>query len=1139
MAEKQFARSGGNSLEFFAEDDPLAELARIVGFEPKPVAANDQKRDSRVVSVPSPVAAVTEAAPERVAEQPQHPLFNLEDELTREFERYEAPRREPAVVVDQQSAAVDVRPAVADDIELEPVFAETAVAVAEPVSPVAYDAIQRGEPVFDAPTETHSIEGEADGDLVDDSEFASMFADAEPFDAPEPVAFSAEAIAAVEAEITVGNEHAEAFEQPAVVSDTRDDNGQDTDFSWPVSDAPQAFATDEPVTSAVEPTFSRAEPVDPVFESAEEHFDLAQELEMAIKSAALAPVPAIEPEPAFQVKAQLRPHLPVTNFSVQRSNYRAEPRLDSRPSGVDEGVGGDALEMMAAEMPAVEFDRLADEAPARAFAEPSFSGTIEPAFDETASPADPAFDFAFDADLTAELAPQDSLAASPTTEAVEIPETVSARRVDPFDADDLLADVARYPVPNQRLSPLFDDEDKVGTKNAGKPERSEERQPQPVATLRAPETEQVSVSEKRAEPAFDDPFADQNFDFDFDDIDFDLADLSFDDPEPLAPAVQTRAEEVKPVEEIRQTETRGRAAEPVVPFRVTTKITDLSETPMRQPVARRAEPRVEPDSETVLPFDPSQIAEAEEIPEAIADMDVPSLPVVEPEEKVAHPPEYDIDIDAEMANLFQPIGHAPAVAAKAVPVSDGGFANPAWAVAPNDANPDPVKASFDEFDEFERALEEDFRRTLTQPVEDDASVAKMTLGPNGGYVERAPRRGLSRGLVLSLAMLLVCGTAVGAGAYLYLSGGNETATALTGPRVIVADKEPIKVVPENRGGLTVPNQDKAVYDRVAGNVVEDPKQDSLLSSKEEPIDVVQRTLIPETLPLEGAEDSDDVNPTPVGETEDARLLANETATDTTAETDTTAGVSPRKVRTMIVKSDGTLVPRETIVEETSTAAATDTTERSVLAEPTGTTRSANLNLDNMKPVTQTPVETAQDAAATDATAGQEDAAPVTTDTTDGLADPPVRVVKTTKIDETQVDNTKIDDKAPIPESRPVDQPVNIVGTVTDQGNLRETTNETAAAADTGKKTQVASLQPGSYVMQIASLPSEAEAKKSYASLSSKFGGVIGGRGVDIKKVEVAGKGTFYRVRIPVGSKDDAAALCVKYRAAGGTCLISK
>lgn len=44
---------------------------------------------------------------------------------------------------------------------------------------------------------------------------------------------------------------------------------------------------------------------------------------------------------------------------------------------------------------------------------------------------------------------------------------------------------------------------------------------------------------------------------------------------------------------------------------------------------------------------------------------------------------------------------------------------------------------------------------------------------------------------------------------------------------------------------------------------------------------------------------------------------------------------------------------------------------------------------------------------------------------------------------------------------------------------------------------------------------------------------------EIRKAEVAGKGTYYRLRITAGSKDEAAAICEKYRAAGGSCLISK
>jgi cell division septation protein DedD len=123
--------------------------------------------------------------------------------------------------------------------------------------------------------------------------------------------------------------------------------------------------------------------------------------------------------------------------------------------------------------------------------------------------------------------------------------------------------------------------------------------------------------------------------------------------------------------------------------------------------------------------------------------------------------------------------------------------------------------------------------------------------------------------------------------------------------------------------------------------------------------------------------------------------------------------------------------------------------------------------------------------------------------------------------------------------RPAQQPVNVVAAVTDQGNVRAPAAARPPVPAATAANQVASLGDGGYVIQIASLPSQAEAQKSYQSLSAKFGGVIAGRGVDIKQADIAGKGTFYRVRIPAGSKPEAVALCERYRSAGGTCLVAK
>ena len=76
-------------------------------------------------------------------------------------------------------------------------------------------------------------------------------------------------------------------------------------------------------------------------------------------------------------------------------------------------------------------------------------------------------------------------------------------------------------------------------------------------------------------------------------------------------------------------------------------------------------------------------------------------------------------------------------------------------------------------------------------------------------------------------------------------------------------------------------------------------------------------------------------------------------------------------------------------------------------------------------------------------------------------------------------------------------------------------------------------------MQIASQPSEAAAQSTYQDLARRYGSVIGDSGVNIVKAEIAGKGTFWRVRVPAGSRNDAIILCESYKAAGGNCFVSK
>ncbi len=993
MAEKQFARSGAKGPDVFADDDPLAELARIVGFEPKPVAANTQRRDPSFVNI-RPVEKLREPELEAAAPRPQHPIFNLEDELLREFEMFDSPRNDNTAP-ERDEARLDVAPEMAD---------------ARPEPSVA----ERREPELTLDDQQQPAE----------SPQAEDFAEASSF------------IEAIEPEtVSVEPEPIEARQAPAFAA-------RSYNFDPP-------FELDVP---AEQPAAEAAPAVD-AFE-----FDLASELEMAVGHSVdtePATVPVIEEPVAAEPVAPPAPRFRslATNFNIQRSNLQPAAAVEpiARPEAAAPVPAAPVIEPIA---------RNVREESARA------SAQREPHFDEPAIEWDRLAE-----ELTSVISEPD---------APQMPQG-GLRSAKDISSDALLDDVSRFPVPE---SPAVAPSASLMPDVMAEPKSAATRFEKPVIEPQAAAT---------IDPAFE---------FDFDNIELELADMNFDEPPPVAPEPKpTRAPEPAAPQPARASFVPPLVMQAPVVSAPVAPVAPAPAAPVVAAASVKAAPAAMPD-DGELPFDPALIADAEEHLEVVPHLDVPSLPAVEPEETIAPEPEYDLDIDAEMANLFAPIKSV-----ESEPVA-------ASAVALDTKDPQRFengKAAIDEFDEFERALEEDFRRAMGEPMAEGDHAQPMILGPGMSYAapETARPRRLSRGLIVGVAAAVI-GMAGLAGAYtlFFAPGGGSAGSSSTGPRVIAADTDPIKVVPENPGGKTVPNQDKAVYDRVAGNATEQPKQDSLLSSTEEPVDVVQRTLGPESLPMNSGEDAIANMQTPVGETEDARLLADDqpaaAKTDKPTADGSGAAVSPRKVRTMVVKADGTLVARETTEPAQASAAPTE-----------------------MKPALATPAADAQKPAdiASVIDSSSDDQSGAT-----NQADPPLRTVRTTKVEAPSAST------APVPASRPADQPVNVVGTVTERGTVRKPAEEQPAAAEQ----QVASAAaPGGYVMQIASLPSESEAKKSYSSLSSKFGSLIGGRGYEIKKAEISGKGTFYRVRVPVGSKDAAAALCVKYRAAGGTCLVSK
>lgn len=972
MADKQFARSGTPEFDTLADDDPLSELARIVGYDARPAVQQLQKLQRHQEVIRS------------------DPAFDLEEELLRAFDSYDAPRAEP---VHPDSGLVE-HPAV-EAILAEPVDA--------PVEDVALAVDGHSDPVV-------SLE-EPSGELAVSRSDAGN---------SDPIRRAVEA--SIEQDV----------EMPVSGADSAFDLERELELSLG-----HEGAVSEPAPR-IDDVEQSAAPLEAEGLSAFEDWQepLASRLAAAGKVVGRAEVS----EPVY---VDMMDSLAGQDGDIARSAAVDVPAAPSSGQQASERVDWPDV---AEPMPVVAASVVED---APSAAQPSVPLSPAPAARKSSYPFTPTFSRATPVASPAGASPQRAFATPMPAPAAG---KASTDPIVPFQA-----------VP----------------------------EPESEAVQRA-------SSEVESEPSFDI----ENFELELADITLDM-DLSEDDA-PEAPAeVPFQAVVAHPA-----------LVEPAAqPFLQALAVPNAEAQPGgHAPAVIGVE---EAPTDQALPFDPALIGETETGVAPIAELDVPQLPPIEAEEKpVSYSTDYDLDIDSEMAQLFA----TPARAAKASsqPVSADVTAGSHFASKGNESMP---LASIDDFDEFEKAMEEDFRRSMEQrrgEAQEPDRLATMPRADSNGYAEeegygrRSQRTML---LAASLAGIVILG---GAGVYAWMGGSSATLTS-DGPKIILADKAPVKIVPEERGGKTVPNQDKAVYDRVAGGESDAPRQEALVSSTEEPMDVVQRTLTPESLPLEGNDYGEALPGIPASEEDEtARLLPDEA--DGNAVAEEAPAVAPRKVRTMIVKPDGTLVPREepSARPENDAVAAAPAVPASASAEAaaSGTEGKATVALAG------TEIRTGEKPAA-----GAKDVALAAQSKTSVDELTPVRSVKTTVVG---------GEPAAVPQARP-----EAAASGAANGAAESKAATDAAAVNPSAPLATASVPPGSYVVQISSLPSEAEAQKSYDNLSRKFADIIGGRGVDIRKAEIAGKGTYYRVRIPAGSREEANALCSRYKSAGGSCLVTK
>ncbi|MGJ8559811.1 MAG: SPOR domain-containing protein [Litorimonas sp.] len=79
-----------------------------------------------------------------------------------------------------------------------------------------------------------------------------------------------------------------------------------------------------------------------------------------------------------------------------------------------------------------------------------------------------------------------------------------------------------------------------------------------------------------------------------------------------------------------------------------------------------------------------------------------------------------------------------------------------------------------------------------------------------------------------------------------------------------------------------------------------------------------------------------------------------------------------------------------------------------------------------------------------------------------------------------------------------------------------------------------------WIVQVASLRSQAEAETTYAAIRAKNSAILSSYRSDIVRVDLAEKGIYYRARVAgFRSRADASATCDRLKAAGQSCFVAR
>lgn len=345
-----------------------------------------------------------------------------------------------------------------------------------------------------------------------------------------------------------------------------------------------------------------------------------------------------------------------------------------------------------------------------------------------------------------------------------------------------------------------------------------------------------------------------------------------------------------------------------------------------------------------------------------------------------------------------------------------------------------------------------------------------------------------------IALFIAVGGGYAASKYFlpYNSDGQST--------VIHADEAPYKIQAEQASNNHDTSNNQDVYNHANGaDDASKENQDKLVDHSETPEDITALNNVPDS--VDSFSDPSNV--------EDAITAASDQTVPT------------REVQSVVVNPDGTISPSNSADNAEKNADNSDT-ENSHAEAAIGATKSPNaVNPTSSTTNSQSNTETS--------TTDSELAKIINDDAKSNEKNNASANVNNSE------NESDIFNSVKTPQTKKQAQPVQTA----DLSEESSAASKPVAPAKSANVTPMASVGSGGYYVQIASQPTKESAVASLNNAKNSFGALIGSLPLSIEPASIPGKGTYYRVRVQVGPRENAISICERIKSQKGNCFVGK